>query len=290
MAVNGAVNTVIYKEDWAEVLQQELDEANKFEDICRVEYTDQYLLHNPYLTDASVHVIAQGTPYTFEAVVRTDESVTINQRYAIPQFIDRADLAQSGYMKQMELAQRQGVVLKEQIESAVFANHGNMTNFGAGDITGGSVADTTQITVSLTNIDDIITHLIRVIRVANGESLFNRNGGFIVWRPADFQLLTSFMMANGFNSADLALRKGAQQGVEYMGLTHYSSNLLAANHIIAGVKKVIHLGILSTTYGQIMVDDKDPNLQSGISIVSRIDYQTKVWNKTKPVVFDVNCA
>lgn len=288
MALNGAVNTVVYKEDWMEVLQQELDEANKFEDICRVEYTSEYLIHNPYLTDPSVHVIARGTPYTFEAVVRTDESVTINQGKVIPQFIDRADLAQSGYMRQMELAQRQGILLKEAIESAVFANHANMTDFGSGDITGGTVGDTTQITVSATNIDDIITHIIRVIRVANGESLFNRNGGFIVWRPADFQLLTSFMMANGFNSADLALRKGAQQGVEYMGLTHYTSNLLTANHVIAGVKKVIHLGILNTTYGQIMVDDKDPNLQSGISVVTRVDFETKVWNKTKPVVLDCN--
>ncbi len=93
---------------------------------------------------------------------------------------------------------------------------------------------------------------------------------------------------NGFVVADAALKKGAQQGVEYMGLTHYASNLLTANHVLAGVKKVIHLGILKATYGQIMVDDKDPASTSGVSVVSRVDYQTKVWVNTKPVVIDVN--
>ena len=75
-----------------------------------------------------------------------------------------------------------------------------------------------------------------------------------------------------------------------MGVTHFSSNLLAANHVIAGVKNVYSLGILRSTFGQIMVDDKDPSQTSGISVVSRVDYKEKVWFKTKPVIYDVNVA
>ncbi len=190
-----ALNTIVYKEDWVEKLQEMLDEPVFWKDICRVEYADTRVLHNPYLTDPAVQTNQRGTAYTYSTFTETDDNVTINQSKIVPVFIDRADLAQSGFMRQMEIAERQGVLLNEALESAVYANHANMTDFGSGDITGGTVADTTQITVSTTNIDDIIRHIKRVIMVAAGGSLFARNGGFIVWRPADFEKLEAFMQA-----------------------------------------------------------------------------------------------
>ena len=76
-----------------------------------------------------------------------------------------------------------------------------------------------------------------------------------------------------------------------MGFTHYVSNSLVTvsttTHIIAGVKKKYHLGILSTTYGQVIVDEKDPNRQSGIGIISRVDYKGKAWVNIKPMLYDV---
>ena len=224
-----------------------------------------------------------------QPITETDESITINDAYVAASFIDRADLAQSTLLGQMELSTRQAVLLNEKIESTVYGDHANFTDFGSGDITGGSVADTTTITVSITNIDDIITHVARVISVANGDGLFERNGGFIVWRPADFQILTSFMMANGFSTADTALRGGVKGGVDYMGFTHYKSNQLTASHVFAGVKKLYHLGILSSTYGQIVIT-QDPALTSGIGVVSRVDFKGKSWTRVKPVLLDINVA
>ncbi len=278
-----ANNTIIYKEDWAETLQAELDEPVKWKEICKIEYANTRVLHNPYLTDATVQTGLRGTPYTMQAIVQTDESVTINTFKILPQVIDRADLAQSGYLRQMELAKRQGVLLNEAIESAVYADYGNMTAFDNATI-GGAAG---SITVSATNIDDIIRAVKREIREASGETLLERNGGFIVWRPADLEILEAFMQANGFAVADQALKDGTVQGIRYMGLSHYSSNLLTSGHLIAGVKKVYHLGIVKDTYGQIVVDDKDPNLVSGISVVSRVDFAGKVWTKVKPVLFDI---
>jgi hypothetical protein len=98
------------------------------------------------------------------------------------------------------------------------------------------------------------------------------------------------MMANGFSTADAALKGGVKGGVEYMGFTHYQSNLLTAGHLLAGVKKLYHLGILRATYGQVIVDEKDPGLVSGVGITSRIDIGIKAWAKTKPVLFDVLVA
>ena len=280
-------NVHVYAEEWATKLQERLSEEVKWKDICKVDYTNSKVLHNPYLTEATVQTGYRGTAYTYQAISQTDEYVTIDTYKVLPQFIDRADLAQSTFLSQMELADKQGILLNESIESAVYADYGSFTDFGTLSIGGGGAA-TDQITVSATNIDDIIRGIKREIREAKGEALLNRNGGFIVWRPADLEILEGFMQANGFVTADTALKGGTSQGIQYMGLTHYSSNLLTANHVIAGVKKVYHLGILKATYGQVMIDDKDPKATSGVGIVSRVDFKGKAWANVVPVLFDVN--
>ena len=283
----GYDNTRIYAEEWAEKLQEQLDEPNKFKDICRVEYTNMKVFHNPYLTDPTVQTLSRGTPYTMQPITETDESVTISDTYIAASFIDRADLAQSTLLGQMELATRQGVLLNRKIEAAVYADHASLTDFGTENLTGS--AGSTAITVSVTNIDDIVTNIARTISVASGDELLERFGGFVVWRPADFQLLTSFMMANGFSTADTFLKNGVKGGVEYMGFTHYKSNQLTSGHVIAGVKKLYHVGILTSTYGQIVVN-QDPALTSGIGVVSRVDFKGKAWTRSKTCLFDVNVA
>ena len=282
----GSVNTIVYAEDWAVKLQERLSEPTKWKDICRVEYTNSKVFHNPYLTDATVQTGYRGTAYTMQEVVQTDEYVTIDTFKILPQFIDRADLAQSGYSRQMELADSQGVLLNEAIESAIYADHASFTDFDNASI-GGSAGN---ITVSATNIDDIIRGIKREINEAKGQSLADRNGVFIVWRPADFEILEAYMQANGFATSDAALKNGGKQGMDYMGVTHYSSNLLTSGHLFGGVKKVYHLGICKDTYGQVMVNEKDPGNVSGISVVSRVDFKGKAWAKTAVVLFDITVA
>lgn len=277
---------IVYQEDWVVKLQERLSEQVKWKDFMKVEISDTYTLHNPYRTDATVQTLTRYTPYTQAAVALTDETFTVNTSRIISEVIDRADLSQSGYTKQMELADHQGVMLNETIESLIYAQHAQLTDFDNASI-GGSAGN---ITVSTSNIDDIITGIQREISEAKGDTLFERNGGFIVWRPADFEKLQSFMMANGFSTADNALKGGVKGGIDYMGMTHYKSNLLTAGHLLAGVKKVYHLGILRDTYGAIVVNEKDPGLVSGISVTSRIDIGVKAWAKTKPVLFDVLVA
>lgn len=279
-------NTIVYAEEWAVKLQARLSEQNKWKDICQVDYTDGAVLHNPYLTDATVQSGTRGVAYTMQDVTQTDESVTINTFKILPQFIDRADLAQSTYVKQMDLADRQGVLLNESIETAVFADYASMTTFDNTKI-GGAAGN---ITVSPTNVDDIIRAMKREIRIANGQSKMDENGAFIIWRPADFELLEAFVQANGFSTADNALQAGTDQGFKYMGVSHWSSNKLTAGHLIGGVKNIYHLGICKSTYGQIVVNDKDPLNISGISVVSRVDFKGKVWNKVKPILFNITVA
>ncbi len=286
-------NTIIYAEEWATKLQERLNYQTIWKDICNVEYTNMRVLHNPYLTDASAAAHTRGSVYTIQDVTIADDYVTINQSAIVPQMIDRADLAQTTFVNQMVLADKQGQLLNEKIGSYLFGLHASYTNIGDsnGVVT---LASTTTITVSATNIDDIIRGVKREITKANGDALLERNGGFIVWRPADFELLEAFMQANGFVTSDTALKNGATSGVDYMGLTHYRSNLLTANHVFAGVKKVMHLGIVKDTYGQIVVN-QDPTGTSGgqfsaISVVSRADYVGKVWTNVLPILYDINVA
>lgn len=276
-------NTKVYKEDWVAQLQARLSEPNKWKDICRVEYTNQRLLHNPYLTDPTVQTYTRGCAYVFQVITENDDNVTFNTEALLPQFVDRADLAQSGFDRQMEIADRQGVLIDEAIETGLYKSFAGFSSFDNATI-GGTAG---SITVSTTNVDDVISSVLKQINIAKGQSMLERNGGFLVWKPADFQKLQQFAQANGFQTADNVLRNGIGQGFHYMGFDHYTSNLLAAGRMIGGVKKVIHLGILKDLYGQIMVNEKDPGEMSGVSVVSRVVYGVKTWNKVQSLVFDI---
>lgn len=278
--------SIIYQEDWVAKLQERLSEPTKWKDFMKVEITNERLLHNPYRADPTVLALVPYTAYVPAQVSMTDDTITINNPFVIPEIIDRADLAQSGYLKQMDIADMQGILLNEKIESFCYAGYTQLTTFD-NTFLGGAAGN---ITVTAANVDDIIRAVIENIRTAKGETLLERNGGFIVWRPKDFTLLTAFMQANGFMTADEALKKGANGGVDYMGLTHYTSNLLTAGHLVAGVKKLFHLGILRDTYGMIMVNEKDPANVSGVSIVSRLDLAVKAWYKTIPVLFNITVS
>ena len=279
----------VYAEEWRDQLQAELDEPTKWKEVCRVDYTNFKVIHNPYLTDPTVQTGTRGSVQSPQAIVETDDNMTITTYKELVQHIDWANLAQSSFFNQMDIAKRQGILLNEQIESSFYGDHASLTDFGLVSIgSGGAATDT--ITVSTTNIYKIVSGVRREILEANGASLLQRNGLFFIWRPADFEYLEQFAQANGFTLADEALRAGLSGGVKLLGATHYTSNLLTANHVIAGVKNTYNIGILKATYGKIIVNPYNPGVVSGVSISSRVDYGIKAWTKVIPVLFDINVA
>jgi hypothetical protein len=280
---------IIYKNEYLTTLQDRLSETTKWKEIAKVEYTDTQVIHNPYLTDVTANTGTRGSAYTPEAVTTTDDTVTINTYKIAAQYIDRADLAQKTFAGWMELADNQGLVLNEAIETAMYANHAEYTDFDNASI-GGSAGN---ITVSESNIDEIIRGVKREIREANGETLMDRNGAFMVWRPADFEKLEAYVQAQGFSTADGALKDGTNQGFLYMGVNHFSSNKMTSGHLFGGVKKALHLGICKSTYGKIN-EIQDPVVSggqiSGVGINSRVDFKFKAWAKVAPVLFDILVA
>lgn len=277
-----------YPQEWAKKLQERLDHPTTWKQIARVIYTDTRILNVPYMsTTPAVQTLTRGTAYTMQDYALTNNTLTISSDIVAPQFIDRADLAQCTLVNQMEMADLQGQMINEYIEAAMLADHAAWTNFGD---TGAGVLGlaSTAITVSATNIDDIIRGLKREIVKANGINLFNKNGAFIVWRPQDFEMLEAFCQANGFVTSDSYLKNGLPfGGFSYMNVDHYQSNDFTAGHVFAGVKNLYTIGILSSTWGQI-VQTTDPLNVSGVGIVSRADYGLLTPTKYLPVLFDVN--
>lgn len=277
---------IIYKEEFETRLQERLDAPMKWKEICKVEYTDSRVLHNPYLTDSTVGTGTRGSAYTSTAVATVDDTLTISTYKYCAQHIDDADLAQKTFSDFMEIADNMGTMLNETIESAMLAEHAQWTNLDNASI-GGAAGN---ITVSVSNVDDIIRAMKTAIRTAGGGDLAERNGMFILWREADYEKVEALASSQGFNVADDALKNGIKQGFRYGGVEHYSSSKHTAGHVFGGVKKAFHAGIVRSTYGK-MKEVVNPVVGggqiSGLGLETRVDYAFKAWAKTVPVLFDI---
>lgn len=273
-------------------LQERLSAPTVWKEVCLVKYTNSGILRNPYLTDATTFTGTRGTGYTSVAIATTDDTVTINTYYGSAEHIDDADLAQKTFSDFMEIADNMGTVLNEKVETGMLAEHAQWTNFDNASI-GGAAGN---ITVSLSNVKKIITSLKTAIRTAGGGDMLARNGGFIVWREADYELVETLASSEGFNTADTVLIDGISQvngGFKYMGMWHYSSSKHTAGHVFAGIKKAFMLGIVKATYGKMktIINPVVSSAQiSGVGLESRIDLKFMAWNKMVPVLFDVLVA
>ena len=280
---------VVPSEQFETKLQERLTAPTVWKEILNVKYTDTGVLHNPYLTDATVATGTRGTGYDSTASATTDDTVSITDYTYSAQHIDDADLAQKSFSDFMEIADNMGVMLNEDMETAMLLEHAQWTNFDNASI-GGAAGN---ITVSLANIKSVIVEMKTAIRNAGGAELANRNGMFIQWREEDYAILETLASSEGFNTADDALKNGIKQGFRYMGVEHYSTSKNVSGHVFGGVKKAFMVGIVKSTYGKMktIVNPVVSSKQiSGVGLESRIDRKFKGWTKMVPVTFDILVA
>ena len=258
--------------------------------------SDTRTINSSYMsTTPSAQSVTRYTGFdiTTTAYVESNNTLTISTGRDVGFTVDWGDLAQSPWTKPAELFDRIGAILNEFVESHFLADHASWTDFGTASIGAGGAA-TDQITVSASNIDDVIRGVKREIRENNAQNLASQKGICFVWRPADFEYLEAFVQANGFNEADKALKSGTDMGLRYLGADHYYSNEHTANHVFAGVKKVMRLGILRGTYGRAFTIDfpaADTNaFISGRTFYSRVDVGRLTPGGHSTAVFDVNVA
>jgi hypothetical protein len=263
--------------------------------MCDVTITDTQVISSSYVSSglSSVTTVTRGTGHDLTLYQETAETLTISTGRDLGIFMDWGDLAQSPWSKPAEIFDRIGALLNEYIESAVLGAHAEWTDFGQEALDSNGAGET-DITVSASNIDDIIRGVKREIREGNGGSKMNQNGVGFVWRAADFELLEAFVQANGFVTADQALKEGTVEGLHYLGADHYWSNDHTANHVFAGVKKIQRLGILRGTYGRAHTIDfpgsSENNFLSGQAFYSRVDIGLLHPTAHNALSYDVNVA
>lgn len=296
-------NTIIYQALWENKLAQRLDKPQNWKEVNDVVYTDAQTYNFPLVSTSNEPAVATLTNTAagrstlsnvipFISVTQTNETLSIVTAEIDSVYIDYADQAQSNYAKMAAMGELLGKKIGERAEVISLANHANWTDFGD---TGGGVLGlaSTDITVTANNIDDIVRGVIEQINTANGFDLYKQNGGFIVWRPADWTFMVQFMQANGFNLADQSLKNGGSIGVDYLGVHHYvSTGHASGGHLMAGVRKTQKFGILKSTFGKTfkaeMPASSTAGSLSGTQIHTRLDYGLLVPTNLLPVVFDVN--
>ena len=273
-------------------LQERLSAPTVWKEVCNVKYTDTGILRNPYLTDSTVSSGTRGTGYTSVAIATTDDTVSITDYDYSAQHIDDADLAQKSFSDFMEIADNMGTVLNEKMETSMLAEHAQWTNLDNASI-GGAAGN---ITVSISNIKNIVAAMKTAIRTAGGGDMLSRNGGFIIWREADYEKVELLASSEGFNTADTVLNDGISQvngGFKYLGIWHYSSSKHTSGHVFGGVKKAFMVGVVKSTYGKMktIVNPVVSGAQiSGVGLESRIDRKFKAWTKMVPILFDILVA
>jgi hypothetical protein len=272
-------------------LQDRLDHPTTWKEMVDVKTTNTGVISSSYISTANtLTTVTRGTGLIPQGLVETAETLSISTGRDLAIVVDWGNLYQSPWTKPAELFDRIGALLNEYVESAVLAQYGTWTDFDNTAIGGGAG----NISVSASNIDDITRGVKREIRENNGQFMMNQNGVGIVWRAADFEYLEAFVQANGFTTADQALKEGTVEGLRYLGVDHYWSNDHTANHVFGGVKKIQRLGIAQGTYGRAFTIDfpaSDTNsFHSGRAFYSRIDIGHLTPTAHAGLVFDIQVA
>ena len=299
-------NTILAQALWENKLARRLDKPQTWKDVNDVVYSDTQTYNFPLVSTSNEPAVATLTNTVagrstltnvipFVDVTETNQTLSIIIAEIDSVYLDYADQAQSNYAKLADMGDLLGKKINERAEAISLGNYGSWTDLGD---TGGGVIGlgSGAITVSATNIDDIARGIVEQINTANGFDIYLQNGGFAVWRPADWTYLVAFMQANGFTFADEALRDGGKGriGKEALGLFNYVSTGHTANHLMAGVRGVQKFGILNATYGKTYVNEMPASSTagslSGTQIHTRLDYGLMVPTNLLPVIFDVNVA
>src|SRR3990167_7317075 len=261
-----------YPQVWATGLQERLTGPTNWKEICEVHYMDDYTKNIPYMsTEFSLQSGTRGTAYSHSDFTITNDQLAITSTDVVSVFMDRADITQFTLTDWADHGARQADVIMERVEDLFLAQHASWTNFGSDGAGGFGLADVT-ITMTVANIDSVIRAVKREVIKAKGSKLMRRNGLAFVWRPEDFEKLEENMASQGYTFADQALKDGIMdadgQGKYAFGAYHYVSESHTANHVFAGIRKIMQLGLLKTTYGRIYFNPNAVNADGPLSGVS----------------------
>lgn len=284
-----------YPQIWATSLQERLTGPTNWKEICEVVYSDKRYINVPYMsTEYTLQSGTRGTAYSHSDFTVTNDQIAITAQDIVSVYMDRADMTQFKLADWAEHGARQADVINERVEDLFLAQHAGWTDFGS-DGAGGFGLASTQITVTVANIDNIIRAVKRQVIKAKGSKLMRKHGLAFVWRPEDFEKLEESMASQGYTFADMALKDGIMsadsEGKYAFGAWHYVSESHTANHVFAGVRKIQQIGLLTTTFGKPTFIPNAVSADgplSGSSQEARLDYGFNPKAGLTSILYDVN--
>lgn len=240
-------------------------------------------LHKPYFTEHSAVSYTPGTEVTLQGASSTDDYITINTFKDVPMYLDEAEETQSYYNTMAEMVDSASYVLRDTIDTAVFAQVDNGTEFDDGDLGG---TDGSAIVLTSANIITLFSNARKKLAQLNVVEA----GDFCaVLPPAALALIAQSATSVGFNFADAALSNGKVGN--YMGFDLYMSNNLTTGtyggrtnttYCYIGKKKMIQLFMLETPKMKVV----DTELKIGKAIHFWTGYGVGVWTRDKSRFLD----
>jgi hypothetical protein len=240
-------------------------------------------IHKPYFTEHSAVAYTAGKDVTLQGASSTDDSITISTFKDVPMYIDEAEETQSFYNTMAEITDSASYQLRDAIDTAVFAQSDNGTEFDAGDLGG---TDGSAIILSSSNIISLFSNARKALQKLN---VTEANDFCAVLSPAALAYVAQSATGNGFNFADAALSNGKVGN--FMGFDLYMSNNLATatyggrtstTNSYIGKKKMIQLIMLASPRMKVV----DTELKIGKAIHFWTGYGVGVWTRDKSRFLD----
>jgi len=176
-------------------------------------------VHYPYFSSPSAVSYTPGSDITIQEFSSTDETLTVDQKYVVPAYVDDVNALQMNYSYRSELQERAAYKLRDEIDQDVL---GEVTNAGQtmddGDLGGTSGS---AITATTANIVQVFTTARKKLRDKNVPEA----GDFAaVVSTATAEIIERTAADKGFQVADSTLKNG--YGGNFLGFKVYISNNL----------------------------------------------------------------
>jgi len=227
---------------WSRTMGQALRKSLVARDITsfaeQATLRDGDTVHRPYTTQMSVNTYVKGVDVTIQDLAPTDQTLVVNTAKEVSFYVDEIDQLQNRYDIAKLKADEAAYLLKDAIDTAVFAEYANAAYYYDNvDLTGGSAGG---VAVDETNIDKLVTGVKAKLMKNN---VMPQGDLFFVVTPTIAEYIERYAAANGFNIADSTIRNG--YAGSYLGASIYVSNNLTTasgvTHILAGRKGSIDL-------------------------------------------------
>jgi len=233
-------------EIWSAKMQVNLRKSLVAFDIARTELKDEISvgdkIHRMYVSTVGTVAYVPGTDIEVTGVTASDDSITIDQKYVAPFYVDKVEELQAKPQYASTLADDASYQLRDVIDTAVLANTSN-----AASALGTSTTVTgTFVTAATANISAITATSATIIQVFNSATKYLRQGNVemegdwvAVISPAVAGLIELIAIDKGFNIADASLKNG--YAGDFLGYHIYISNNLPTSTCYIGKSKCIDL-------------------------------------------------